>query len=104
MPNMSSLHLSRTGITELPPGLLKLTSLDVADLNNNAISHIPDDILELPLEIAESINLRGNPLDAQSVQTLIAYFKKTSTDFGVEAVIEQAELEVSTSGDSEPDE
>ncbi|WP_223594296.1 dermonecrotic toxin domain-containing protein [Pseudomonas sp. A-R-19] len=104
MPNMSSLHLSRTGITELPPGLLKLTSLDVADLNNNAISHIPGDILELPLEIAESINLRGNPLDAQSVQTLIAYFKKTSTDFGVEAVIEQAELEVSTSGDSEPDE
>jgi Leucine-rich repeat (LRR) protein len=104
MPNLSSLHLPRTGITELPPGLLTLKSLDVAELSDNAISHIPRDILELPLETAESINLRGNPLDAQSVQTLIAYFKKTSIDFGVEAVIEQAELEVSTSGDSEPDE
>jgi Leucine-rich repeat (LRR) protein len=104
MPDISTLLLPRTGITELPPGLLKLTGLDVADLSDNAISHIPRDILELPLEIAESINLRGNPLDAQSVQTLIAYFKKTSTDFGVEAVIEQAEMEVSTSEDSEPDE
>lgn len=104
MPDMSTLMLANTGITELPPGLLKLTRLDVADLSDNAISHIPHDILELPLEIAESINLRGNPLDKQSVQTLIAYFRKTSTDFGVEAVIEQAEMEVSTSEDSEPDE
>jgi hypothetical protein len=104
MPDLSTLLLTHAGITELPPGLLNLTRLDVADLSDNAITHIPHDILELPLEIAESINLRGNPLNPQSVQTLIAYFKKTSTDFGVEAVIEQAEMEVSTSEDSDVDE
>ncbi|MBV6827221.1 dermonecrotic toxin domain-containing protein [Pseudomonas sp. PD9R] len=104
MPGMANLLLSETGINQLPAGLLQLKSLDVADLSGNAITHIPSDILELPLEIAESINLRDNPLDEQSVKTLIAYFKKTSTDFGVQAVIEQAEMEVSTSEDSDPDE
>ncbi|MGF6140232.1 dermonecrotic toxin domain-containing protein [Pseudomonas laurylsulfatiphila] len=104
MPDIATLKLNDTGITELPAGLLQLRSLDIADLSANAITRIPRDILELPLEIAESINLRGNPLDEQSLQTLIAYFKKTSTDFGVEAVIERAELEMSTSEDSEPDE
>ncbi|MGF6557872.1 Leucine-rich repeat (LRR) protein [Pseudomonas sp. S30_BP2TU TE3576] len=104
MPDLSTLLLNSTGITELPKGLLQLKSLDVADLSANQITEIPSDILELPLEIAESINLRGNPLNEQSLQTLIAYFKKTTTDFGVEAVIQRAEMEVSTSEDSEPDE
>lgn len=104
MNDLSTLLLDNTGITELPDGLLKLTNLETVNLNDNAITHIPHDILELPLEIAESINLRGNPLNADSVQTLIAYFKKTSTDFGVEAVIEQAEMEVSTSEGSDVDE
>lgn len=104
MSDLSTLLLDNTGITELPHGLLKLTNLETVNLNDNAITHIPHDILELPLEIAEVINLKGNPLDEESVQLLITYFKKTVTDFGVEAVIEQAETEVSTSGDSDPDE
>ena len=104
MPRLTTLLLNNTGITELPPGLLRLKSLDTVDLSENAITHIPADILELPRDVSESINLRGNPLSEESVQTLINYFRLTGVDFGVDAVIDQAEMEVSSSGDSAVDE
>ncbi|WP_223491057.1 leucine-rich repeat domain-containing protein [Pseudomonas sp. A-RE-19] len=104
MPHLTTLLLNNTGITELPSGLLQLRSLDTVDLSANAITHIPADILELPLEIAEGVNLRGNPLSAESVQTLIHYFRQTGVDFDADAVIDQAEMEVSSSGGSDADE
>jgi Leucine-rich repeat (LRR) protein len=104
MIDLTRLELKNCSLTELPAGLLQLKSLETADLSGNAITAIPHDILELPTEIAESINLRGNPISEESVQILIAYFRRTDIDFGVEAVIERAEMEVSTSEDSAPEE
>jgi Leucine-rich repeat (LRR) protein len=104
MTDLTVLLLDSTDISELPHGLLQLKNLRVANLNDNAIAHIPSDILELPLEFAGKINLRDNPLDEESVQRLIAYFRRTNIDFGVIAVIDSAEMEVSTSEDSEVDE
>jgi len=101
MADLSVLLLTNTGISELPPGLPQLQMLDLADLSDNAITHIPREILELPMQIGESIVLRGNPISAESLQTLITYFQQTTVDFGLESVIEQAELEVSDSEDSE---
>ncbi|UZE10568.1 dermonecrotic toxin domain-containing protein [Pseudomonas sp. B21-053] len=101
MPDLSTLVLNDTHITELPPGLLKLKSLDTANLSNNAIRELPSDLLELPMETGESINLRGNPFSERSLQLLHAYFKQNSTDFGVEQIIETAEMEVSNSDNSE---
>ncbi|MNL63989.1 hypothetical protein D3C87_1881610 [compost metagenome] len=82
---------------------MQLKSLETVDLSDNAISRIPADLLELPLEVAESINLRGNPFSEDSLQILIEYFRLTSVDFGVQEVIDRAELEVSTSEASEPE-
>lgn len=104
MPELKTLLLNDTGITELPPGLFQFADMDSVDLSSNAITHIPADILEMPLDVAEGVNLRHNPLSAESVQRLIAYFQRTGIDFGVEAVIDQAEMEVSSSGDSDVDE
>ena len=104
MPRLTTLLLNNTGITELPPGLLQLKSLDTVDLSANAITYIPADILELPLDVGESINLRDNPLSEESVQRLISYFRQTGVDFGVDAVIDQAEMEVSSSEGSDVDE
>lgn len=104
MNELSVLLLDNTGITELPPGLFQLKNLDMADLSDNAISHIPSDIFELSLEFAGRINLRGNPMSEETVQRLIAYFRETSVDFGVDAVINRAEMEVSTSENSETEE
>lgn len=101
MANLSTLALNDTHITELPPGLLKVRTLDIANLSNNAIRELPSDLLELPMETGESINLRGNPFSERSLQLLHAYFRQNGTDFGVEEIIETAEMEVSNSDDSE---
>ncbi|PMQ14068.1 hypothetical protein PseAD21_01705 [Pseudomonas sp. AD21] len=104
MTDLTTLMLDNTGITELPPGLLQLEHLEIADLSDNAIAEVPSDILELPVERAEKFSLRGNPLSPISLQRLIAYFRNHRIDFGVEEVIERAEMEVSTSEDSGVDE
>jgi Leucine-rich repeat (LRR) protein len=104
MRDLSTLLLDNTGITELPPGLLQLDQTEVVALNDNAITEITSEILELPAEHAEKISLRNNPLSAASIGRLIAYFKQQRIDFGVQAVIDQAEMEVSSSEDSEVDE
>ncbi|WP_330206616.1 dermonecrotic toxin domain-containing protein [Pseudomonas sp. AM14(2022)] len=104
MTHLQTLMLDNSGITSLPPGLLQLEHLEIADLSDNAITQVPSDILELPEERADKFSLRSNPLSELSVQRLIAYFKKHRIDFGVDAVIERAEMEVSTSEDSGVDE
>lgn len=97
MTDLATLQLDNCGLTELPPGLLQSKSLETADLSGNAITRVPSDILELPLEVAESIDLRGNPFSEESLKILVEYFRLTNIDFGVQAVIERAELQVSTS-------
>jgi Leucine-rich repeat (LRR) protein len=100
MPDMATLILDQTQISELPRGLLNLTRLDIANLNDNAIFDLPSAIAELPAEVAERINLRGNPLSQRSLGLLLDYFRRTGNDFGVEEVIHLAEMEVSHSDDS----
>lgn len=100
MPNLSMLILNDTLITELPHGLLQLQALDEANLSNNEIRDLPSDLLELPRDAGTAINLRDNPFSEESLQLLHAYFKKTRIDFGVEAIIDSAEMEVSDSEDS----
>ncbi|MHC8319220.1 dermonecrotic toxin domain-containing protein [Pseudomonas sp. GB2N2] len=101
MPNLSTVLLNNTGITDIPPGLLHLEELDWADLSMNAITEIPSDLMELPVETAENITLRGNSFSAESLGRLINYFERTRVDFGVEEVINQGEMDISTSEGSE---
>lgn len=104
LSNLRGLTLNNTGISRIPEGLFQLQHLGNADLSGNAITEMPSDLLELPGEMAEVINLRGNPFNEQSKIILTAYFKKHGMDFGIENTIEEAEMEVSTSEGSEIDE
>ncbi|VVP55867.1 hypothetical protein PS858_05675 [Pseudomonas fluorescens] len=104
MKGIATVLLAETGITEVPRGLLQLEELDWADLSDNAITDIPSDIMEVPVEVAENINLRGNPFSEESVLRLIDYFESTGADFGVEEVINRGELQTSSSEGSEIDE
>ncbi len=101
---MSTVLLNNTGITDIPDGLLQLADLDWADLSMNAITEVPSDLLELPVEIAENITLRGNPFSQESLARLVRFFELTRADFGVEEVINRGEIQVSTSEGSEIDE
>ena len=104
MPEMSTLLLDNTAITEIPNGLLHLDNLDWVDLSSNAITEVPSDLLELPVEVAESISLRGNPFTEESLLWLISYYERTGADFGVDEVINRGEIDISTSASSGIDE
>ncbi|RON53119.1 hypothetical protein BK665_15590 [Pseudomonas frederiksbergensis] len=100
MTNLNTLTLHDTFITELPNGMLHLQKLESANLSHNEILELPSDLLELPQDIAEGIGLRANPFSERSLQLLYAYFQNTGVDFGVEEIIDNAEMEVSHSEDS----
>ncbi|MBV4485548.1 hypothetical protein HU727_008100 [Pseudomonas sp. SWRI153] len=104
MPGLANVLLHETAITQIPRGLFQLKELDWADLSDNAITDIPSDIHELPLEIAQNIMMKGNPFSEESLQHLVDYFERTRVDFGVQEVIDRGELEISTSAGSEIDE
>ncbi|MFJ2366879.1 dermonecrotic toxin domain-containing protein [Pseudomonas sp. NPDC087697] len=104
MPKLRTLLMFDTDITELPPGLFSRTALLVANLSDNAITEIPSDVLEASVEVTHAINLQGNPISAASMRRLIAYFQRTGEDFGIEEIIETAEMENSSSEGSEVDE
>jgi Leucine-rich repeat (LRR) protein len=104
MKGLATVLLAETGITEVPQGLLQLEELDWADLSENTITEIPSDIMEVPVEVAENISLRGNPFSEESVLRLIDYYESTGTDFGVEEVINRGEMQVSSTDGSEVDE
>ncbi|WLG43694.1 dermonecrotic toxin domain-containing protein [Pseudomonas sp. FP1740] len=104
MPALATVLLNDTGINRIPEGLLQLAELDWADLSGNAITEVPSDLSELPVDVADNISLRGNPFSEESLLRLIAYFERTGADFGVEAVINRGEIEISDSEGSEIDE
>ncbi|KJZ35703.1 dermonecrotic toxin domain-containing protein [Pseudomonas fluorescens] len=104
MSSLETILLNDTGITELPHGLMQMSELEWADLSANAITEVPSEILELPLKIAENINFRGNRFSVESLSRLVSYFERTGVDFGVEEIINQGQMEISTSGGSEVDE
>ncbi|EJM22934.1 hypothetical protein PMI22_01357 [Pseudomonas sp. GM21] len=104
MPGLATVLLNNAGITEIPKGLLNLEELDWADLSSNAITTVPSDLMELPVETAENITLRGNPLSEESLLRLINYYERTGADFGLDEVINRGEMEISTSEGSEIDE
>jgi Leucine-rich repeat (LRR) protein len=104
MPALATVLLNDTGINRIPDGLLQLAELDWADLSGNAITEVPSDLSELPVDVADNISLRGNPFSEESLLRLIAYFERTGADFGVEAVINRGEIEISDSEGSEIDE
>ncbi|UVK97509.1 dermonecrotic toxin domain-containing protein [Pseudomonas sp. B21-048] len=104
MPDLATILLHDTGISEIPNGLLQMIELDWADLSANAITDVPSDIMELSAEAAANIDLRGNPLTEQALLRLIDYYQDTGVDFGVEDVINRGEMQMSSSEGSEVDE
>ena len=104
MPDLATVLLHDTGITEIPPGLFQLAELDWADLSTNAITEAPSDILQLSLDIAENISFRGNPFSEESLLRLISYYERTGADFGVQEVIDRGEIDASSSESSAVDE
>lgn len=74
IPDMRSVNLAGTGISEFPTGLRAQPSLDTVNLSNNRIEQIPDFVLnEQPWQVNNVTNIRFNQLDRQSRARLVEY-------------------------------
>ncbi|MFC6338412.1 NEL-type E3 ubiquitin ligase domain-containing protein [Pseudomonas karstica] len=82
MLDLVNLKLRATGLSELPVGLSRLPKLDFVDLRENVITQLPDWLFEAPRSFAERINLRLNPLSANSVSSINVYRGRTGIGMG----------------------
>jgi hypothetical protein len=80
MRRLDSLYLSDTGLNEVPVGLFESESLAFADLRNNEIAHLPDELFEVPDVRQVNFNFRNNPLDEATLQRVSVYMEAAGLD------------------------
>ncbi|MFI8647902.1 dermonecrotic toxin domain-containing protein [Pseudomonas iridis] len=82
MPQLNDLRLSNTGISGLPDGLTDHPNLRDVRLDGNRIVELPDTFFEVLPELADGINLAGNPLSASSRNRIKGHYHALN-NFGV---------------------
>lgn len=80
---LTYLDLSRTGITETPPGVLDHPKLSTAVLSDNLISELPEGFYQLSALAGDGYDLSSNPLSAATREQIKAYSRETGQDFAV---------------------
>ena len=82
MPLLNDLRLSNTGISSLPEGLADHPNLRDVRLDGNGIVDLPDSFFEVVPDLADGINLAGNPLSATSRNRIKGHYHALN-NFGV---------------------
>jgi Leucine-rich repeat (LRR) protein len=77
---MKELYLGNAGLTSIPSGLERLSSLKIVDLRDNHIVDIGDDFFEVPDTQDIYIDLRGNPLSHAAILRISEYLQNASMD------------------------
>ncbi|MBX8472578.1 hypothetical protein K5E37_26395 [Pseudomonas sp. RIT778] len=91
-PDISNLHsltdldLSDTGITEIPKGTLENLHWNEIDLSGNAITDVPEEIMDVPASVGDRYDLRNNPLSPQSLARVRAYYQETGNNLNVNGI------------------
>jgi hypothetical protein len=80
MRQMKELYLGNAGLTSIPSGLERLSSLKIADLRDNHIVDIGDDFFEVPDMQDMYVDLRGNPLSHAAILRISEYLHSASMD------------------------
>ncbi|WP_432217502.1 dermonecrotic toxin domain-containing protein [Pseudomonas kribbensis] len=83
LPNLDFLDLTRTGLDEVPAGIINHPTLDIAILGNNRISEIPEEIFNLSAETGNGYDFGNNPLSPATRERVKDYFRRTGGDLGV---------------------
>ncbi|MFI8223611.1 dermonecrotic toxin domain-containing protein [Pseudomonas sp. NPDC085632] len=84
---LSSLDLTRTGITQVPAGIGQLPQLRNTYLSENAIVELPEDMSGFA---ANGVVLRANPLSSASRDRIKTYYQGSDQNLGVAA--DQADI------------
>ena len=101
MPNLNTLHLRNTELSEFPSSLFDLSELEVIDLSENLITHLPSELFEAPSYITSGLDLEDNPLSEESLAQVRVYFAQTGIDMNIQFDLEEAIEEVVVSGSEE---
>lgn len=84
LAELEHLHMRYTGIEQWPEGLERLTRLQVVDLRDNAISHVPPEVLSPERNAINNVTfLHDNPLDTDSLRRLYLYRQEQGINFGI---------------------
>ncbi|MFP3515550.1 DUF6543 domain-containing protein [Pseudomonas sp. SIMBA_077] len=81
---LENLQLRNTGITQWPEGIESLTQLQLVDLRDNAISHVPQEVLSPARNAVNRVTfLHDNPLSNDSLRRLRIYRREQGINFGL---------------------
>ncbi|WP_395610929.1 dermonecrotic toxin domain-containing protein [Pseudomonas sp. B22129] len=91
MPNLVTLLLQRTGLTEVPTSLLTQTPRQIIKLSHNAIEQVPAELLALPANLAQAFDLAANPLARPALEQVKRHCQRTGEFFNIQVPIAQRE-------------
>ncbi|WP_426202798.1 dermonecrotic toxin domain-containing protein [Pseudomonas sp. TWP3-1] len=83
LSELTYIDLSRTGITETPPGLIGHPKLATAILSDNLITELPEGFYQLSALAGDGYDLSSNPLSAATRERIKTYNRETGQDFAV---------------------
>lgn len=89
---LTFIDLSKTGIDQIPRGLLELPALETAVLHENRISVLPEALFQLPADASHGFDLNKNPLLPATRERIKAHRQTLGIDFGISVPEEDSRL------------
>ena len=84
MRALEYLYVRYTGLTQWPEGIEMLEHLNIVDLRDNAISHVPSQVLTAERNVINRVTfLHDNPLSNDSLRRLYLYQREQGINFGI---------------------
>ena len=80
MRHLKELYLGNAGLTSIPSGVERLSSLKILDLRDNNIVDVGDDFFEVPDTQDMYVDLKGNPLSHAAILRISEYLQNASMD------------------------
>lgn len=85
MPNLSTISLKDTKLTQMPHGLLSDPPRQSVNLSKNAITQLPGELFSLPGSRTSGLDLSRNPLTPQTLESIKRYCQRTGESFSAQA-------------------
>lgn len=83
LPDLTSVSLAHTDISNVPKGIAEHPALEILHLNNNNITELPDAIFSLSSDQADGVYLNDNPLSLNARERIKRYYATHGRNFRV---------------------
>lgn len=83
LPTLQDVFLINSGLTSLPDGMVGHPTLQTLNLNDNAITELPEAFFSLKPNHAGGLRLGGNPLSLAAREQIKTYYAEHNRNFGI---------------------